>query len=70
MLLKTSVFLSFLAITLVSSCKNKQTLTTATPLQNHLDSLYTNQFPNADQPGGTVLIKNALILAEQLSEKQ
>ncbi|WP_074409293.1 serine hydrolase domain-containing protein [Aquimarina megaterium] len=58
--MKTSVFLfvlSCLFITLVSSCKNKQPITTVTLLENQLDSLYTNQFPNPDQPGGTVLIK-------------
>ncbi|WP_051473642.1 serine hydrolase domain-containing protein [Aquimarina macrocephali] len=58
--MKTSVLLfvlSCLFIASLSSCKNKQTVTKATLLQTQLDSLYTKQFPNPDQPGGTVLIK-------------
>lgn len=48
---------SFLLVllSLISSCKNKQIPPTS--LQIQLDSVYTEQFPDSDTPGGTVLIK-------------
>ncbi len=51
----SNLFLMICCILLVSSCKKEPKKLTA--LQIKLDSLYTKEFPNPEEPGGSVLIK-------------